>query len=112
MPEATTLGRSVNFIYNGSVLNGVVILYGTSTVRITSGFFDLILNRFRGLHVAGGFLRDNPTPHGFGEWIRDNSHLNVDVLTPQHASRIGAILVEEGYATSTMIGRSVYITFF
>lgn len=112
MPQATTLGRNVDFTYNGSVVVGVDILYENATISVSSSFLNAILHRFSNSRVAGGFLRHNPEPNGFGEWVRDNSHHNTDALTPQHASRIAAILVAEGYATSTVVGRSVYITFF
>ena len=114
MPEARTLGhpgQAVTFAYNGSVENGVTIMYDYKEVSIDQGFFQLILTAFRGRRVPGGFKEDNPTRNGFGEWIRDNSNHNSEHLTPRHASRIAAILVAEGYTTSNIESRAVFINF-
>jgi hypothetical protein len=114
MPEATTLGgpsRAVTFHYDGSVEEGVTIEYKYANVTVDQAFFQRILDTFRGRRVAGGFLMDNPTPNGFGEWVRDNSSYNNESLTPRHASRIAAILVSEGYATSDLENRAVFLNF-
>ena len=98
MPQATTLGgpnRAIAFEYAGRVHDGVTIKYDSGHVRIDQKFFQRILTAFRGRRVSGGFSEDNPTPNGFGEWIRDNSDQNSHPLTPRHASRIAAILVAE-----------------
>ncbi len=114
MPQATTLGgpnRAIAFEYAGSVRDGVTIKYDYGHVPIDQKFFQRILTAFRGRRVPGGFSEDNPTPIGFGEWIRDNSDQNSHTLTPRHASRIAAILVAEQYATSDMEGNAVFIKF-
>ena len=114
MPQATTLGgpnKAITFEYTGSVRDGVTIKYDYGNVPIDKKFLQRILTAFRGRRVTGGFSEDNPTPNGFGEWIRDNSDQNLHTLTPRHASRIAAILVAEQYATSYMERTAVFIKF-
>jgi len=114
MPECQTLGsagKAVNFTYTGCVNQGVEIKYKNSTVNVSNEFFANILNHFRGVRVAGGFKVDDPTPNGFGEWVRDNSNQNSQALTPKHASRIAAILVCERFATRELDGNTVYLNF-
>ncbi|MDO8283339.1 MAG: hypothetical protein Q7U10_12085 [Thermodesulfovibrionia bacterium] len=114
MPQATTLGapgQAATFSYKGNVLEGVLIEYEYANVSIDYEFFQLILSVFRGQQVYGGFSETNPTQGGLGEWIRDNSYLNSQPLTPRHVSRIAAILVAEKYATSEREGNAVLIKF-
>ena len=114
MPECRTLGtpaKAVTFIYHGSVNDGIEIEYEGASVSVSAEFFQNILNHFAGMRVAGGFKVNAPTPNGFGEWVRDNSHLNTQSLTPKHASRIAAILVFEEYIVSELEGIAVYLNF-
>jgi len=114
MPQATTLGspgKAVTFNYTGSVLDGVVIEYDYANVAVNRDFFRRILATFRGRKILGGFSKTDPTPDGFGEWVRDNSKQNSELLTPQHASRIAAILVAERYAESDRNGNAVILKF-
>lgn len=88
MPQATTLGspgKAVTFNYTGNILSGVVIKYNYANVSIDRNFLNLILITFRGKKILAGFSETNPTPNGFGEWIRDNSKHNSELLTPRHA---------------------------
>jgi len=114
MPHATTLGspgKAVTFSYSGNVLDGVVIEYDYANVSVDREFLRRILTTFRGRRILGGFSETNPTPDGFGEWVRDNSNHNSQPLTPRHASRLAAILVAEGYAESDRDGNTVIMTF-
>jgi len=114
MPQATTLGspgKAVRFSYSGNVFDGVVIKYNYANVSVDRDFLRRILTTFRGRKILGGFSETNPTPDGFGEWVRDNSNHNSQPLTPRHASRIAAILVAEGYAESDRDGNAVIIKF-
>jgi hypothetical protein len=114
MPQATTLGspgKAVTFNYTGSVLDGVVIEYDYAKVSVNRDFFRRILATFRGRRILGGFSKTDPTPDGLGEWVRDNSRQNSELLTPQHASRIAAILVAERYAESDRDGNAVVLRF-
>jgi hypothetical protein len=115
MPTTTTLGspgKAVTFNYRGNVQNGVVIEYNYADVTVDSAFLSLILTTFGKRRILGGFSKTIPTPDGFGEWVRDNSkQKNSKQLTPQHASRIAAILVAEGYAKSERDGNTVIIKF-
>ena len=114
MPDATTLGgpgKAVTFDYTGSVREGIVIHYDYANVSVGRELLNLALTAFRGRRVPGGFAEDHPTPNGFGEWVRGNSKHNSQPLTPRHASRIAAILVVEGYATSDREGNAVFIRF-
>jgi hypothetical protein len=114
MPQATTLGspgKAVTFRYSGNVLGGIVIEYDYANVSVGRDFLRRLLTNFRGRRILGGFCETNPTPNGFGEWVRDNSSHNSRPLTPRHASRITAILVAEGYAESDRDGNTVIMKF-
>ena len=115
MPTTTTLGspgKAVTFNYRGNVQNGVVIEYDYADVTVDQAFLCLILTTFGKKKILGGFSETKPTPNGFGEWVRDNSKQhNSKQLTPRHASRIAAIFVAEGYATSARDGNTVIIKF-
>jgi hypothetical protein len=114
MPQIMTLGSSgkaKKFEYTGNELDGFVIKYAYGNVSIDSSFYRLILKTFRGKKIHGGFSRDNPTQGGLGEWVRDNSNHNSQQLTPQHASRVAAILVHEKKAESYLEGNKVIMTF-
>lgn len=113
MRTTKTLGPNpVTFSYEGSVTAGVVIHYPSGNVFVTGEFFGRILRVFRGgKRVPGGFSVTNPTPSGLGEWIRGNCEHNSRILSPKHGSRIAAILVAEGYATSQLEGGAVWLTF-
>jgi len=114
MPQATTLGspgKAVTFSYTGSVLDGVVIEYDYANVSVDRDFLRRILATFRGRKILGGFSETDPTPDGFGEWVRDNSNQNSEPLTPRHASRIAAILVAERYAEPDRDGNAVILKF-
>ena len=114
MPQATTLGspkKAVTFDNTGNVTDGVVIKYNYANVSVDGRFFNRILATFRGKTLLGGFSKTNPIPGGFGEWIRDNSKFNSQALTPQHASRIAAILVAERYADADLERNAVILKF-
>lgn len=112
MPQATTLGRpekAVTFTYMGSANDGVVIKYDYKNVSVNRDFFRRILTTFRGKEISGGFSKTNPVPRGFGEWVRDNSKYNSEPLTPQHGSRIAAILVAERFAETDLVRNAVIL---
>ncbi len=104
-------GKAVTFVYSGNVLDGVVIKYKYADVYVNRDFLNHILATFKGKRVLGGFSETEPTPGGFGEWVRDNSEFNSQPLTPKHASRIAAIFVAEGYAESYRDRNTVIIKF-
>jgi len=110
----TTLGRphrATEFNYGGNVDDGVTLLF-KGNPQISSDFFQAILVSFNGQTIPGGFNMTNPTPGGFGEWVNNNSvELNVQRLTPRHASFIAAILVHEGRIESELQGNAVYLHF-
>ena len=105
--KARTLGRGKEFEYTGAVESGVTIHYGFGDVPVRSEVFREILGRFRRQTIPGGFSRDSPTPGGLGEWV----NTRFPSLTPQHVSRIAAILVKEGFATSYVEKKAVYVVF-
>jgi hypothetical protein len=114
MPKIWTLGgpsKRTQFTYIGDVEAGVVMHF-TGRPRISAKFFQAILTQFRGITVPGGFSMTDPTPGGLGEWVQNNStRLNPVNLTPRHASFIAAILVAEGYITTSLKGNAVYLHF-
>lgn len=114
MPTITTLGspaKKTRFTYTGSVTDGVILEF-TGRPRVTAEFFTAIMNQFRRETIPGGFSMTNPTPGGLGIWVQENSpHKNAVRLTPRHGSFIAAILVHEGYITSSLQGNSVMLHF-
>jgi len=114
MPKIWTLGgpsKRTQFTYKGDVKTDVVLQF-TGRPRISASFFQDILQRFKGITILGGFSMTDPTSGGFGEWIQNNcAKLNSVSLTPRHASFIAAILVNEGYITSSLKGNAVYLHF-
>lgn len=114
MPKIWTLGHPsirTEFEYSGDVDNGVTLHFSGNS-RISSEFFQAILNEFRGRTIKGGFSMTDPMSGGLGEWIQNNSkHLNSVSLTPRHGSFIAAILVHEGFITSNLVGHRVYLNF-
>jgi len=115
MPKTITCGTSAKateFNYSGSMQNGIVIHFKTTSVRIDSTFLQAVIKKFSGKKVPGGFSMDNPTRGGLGIWVRDNSRvLNSEHLTPRHASFIAAILRDAGFLTSTTDGNAVILNF-
>ena len=54
----------------------------------------------------------NPTPGGFGQWIKNNSRaLNNTPLSPRHGSFVASILQELGYLDSSLEGNAVILKF-
>ncbi len=109
-----TLGsktRRTQFSYSGSVNAGVILQF-TGRPYIKPDFFRAILKRFDGRTIAGGFSMTDPTSGGLGEWVQENANqLNGTSLSPRHASFIAAILVNEGFITSSLEGNAVYLYF-
>lgn len=114
MQKIWTLGstnKRTQFTYSGSVETGAT-LHFTGTPQVSSALFKAILTRFKGKTVAGGFSMTDPTPGGLGEWIAENSkRFNRFKLNPRHGSFIAAILVHEGYITSSLKGNAIYLHF-
>ena len=114
MPRIWTLGgpnKRTQFDYSGSVGTGVTLLF-TAKPRVSPEFFKAILGHFNDKTVAGGFSMTDPTPGGFGQWVEANSkEINGVSLSPRHASFIAAILVHEGFITSTLKGNAVFLHF-
>jgi hypothetical protein len=114
MQKIWTLGstnKRTQFIYSGHVDSGVT-LHFTGTPQISPAFFKAILIQFKGKTIAGGFSMTDPTPGGLGQWIAENSkRLNTVKLNPRHGSFIAAILVHEGFITSSLKGNAVYLHF-
>lgn len=114
MPKIWTLGpdhKKTQFTYSGDVINGVTLMF-SGNPKITSKFFDAILQHFKESTIAGGFSMTAPTPGGLGEWVANNAKkLNGTTLTPRHASFIAAILVHEKFLKSSLRGNAVYLHF-
>ena len=114
MPRIWTLGapnKKTQFDYSGSVDTGATLLFNAKP-RVSPEFFKAILGHFNGKTVPGGFSMTDPTPGGFSQWVEANSkELNDVSLSPRHASFIAAILVCEGFITSSLKGNSAFLHF-
>jgi hypothetical protein len=94
-------GGEERFRYEGSVVTGTTIHYGEDfrwTATIHSSAYTRLLKHFSGKEVQVGTSKDNPPAGSVGEWVKAN--INRSGLM----SYIGAILVEEGYATQPKRG--------
>jgi len=110
--HATTCGRNVSFYYCGSVTEGVRVMLPNTSFSVSEEFFKLITKTFSGRAVMGGFSMTNPTPHGFGQWVRDHSEAhNCQTLSPRHASFIAAILQNEGNLKSERVNNAIRLVF-
>lgn len=110
MPTIPTLVRRRPFSYEGSVEEGITIIYAGKP-RITAEFFAFMLIQLRSKTLKTGFTKDNPTPGGFGEWLQQNTgKLGTNKLTPRHGSHVAAILVHEGYVTYQPSGHLTFKT--
>ena len=114
MPTICTLGHPsirTEFTYTGSVVGGVTLAY-TGQPFVSKYFFGMIIKTFQDQTVPGGFNMANPPAGGFGEWVQNNStQYNTEKLSPRHASHIAAILENEGYLTSILVGKAVILSF-
>jgi hypothetical protein len=114
MQTIHTLGhpyKRSQFIYTGSVNEGVTLEFH-GRPRISDVFFQVILRVFRGSTIQGGFNEASPTPGSLGEWVEHYSmQMNQVRLSPRHASFIAAILVHEGYITSSLNKNAVILHF-
>lgn len=95
MKTLPTWGNKSKFQYEGSVIDGTAIYYGTNNypIRISSEKYSQLLNHFRGKSVNIGTPRVNPPKGSVGEWLQES------VTGTATASYVGAILIHEGYAT-------------
>lgn len=114
MPKILTLGskkKRTQFNYTGSVSSGATLEF-TGRPYIKPDFFRAILKQFQNKTILGGFSMTNPTLGGLGEWVQGNARqLNGTSLSPRHASFLAAILVNEGFITSSLKGNAVYLHF-
>lgn len=105
MAEPKTLntwkGGPEQFQYVGSVATGTHIRYGAQfawTVNIDAADYQRLLKRFSGQLVMVGTSKDKPPAGSVGEWVKAN------ITRSGLMSYIGAILVEERYATKPKPG--------
>jgi hypothetical protein len=112
MPIVHTLAyKGYIFTYTGSVKAGITLL-SIGKPRISFKFFKTILHNFRGETIPGGFSVRNPTPEGLGYWVKHNSQkYNTVTLNPRQASFIAALLIHEGYISSSFRDNSIMLRF-
>ena len=92
MPIPTWAGQS-EFDYNGCVVTGTEILFGSGNSQtITVEQWQRLRAHFIGRVVEIGTSRDNPPAGSMGEWFYSNIH-NQALM-----SYVGVILIREGYA--------------
>lgn len=79
---------------------------------ISFKFFNVILHKFRGETITGGFSVSTQTSGSLGDWVKYNSQkFNTVSLNPRLADFIAAILVHEGYISSSLDGNSIMLHF-
>jgi hypothetical protein len=102
MKTILTWGREgETFSYEGAVRSGTTIHYGKNfgnTAKISSGDYSRLLGHFSGREVSVGTSKDKPPEGSAGRWMKDN------VTKSGLMSYVGAILIEEGYATKPRRG--------
>ncbi|MDR6564455.1 MULTISPECIES: hypothetical protein [unclassified Arcicella] len=89
-----TWGGKSTFEYDGSVENGTKINFGSKNIAFVSNEqYQMLLNTFLGKTVCIGTSRTSTPSGSLGEWLINN------ITKTAIASYVGAILVEEGYAS-------------
>ncbi len=89
----TWAGRS-EFEYEGSIVTGTAIFYGSGfSTGVSADQYAALLLHFKGQSPNIGTSRDRAPDGSVGAWLQKN-------VTPTAiASYVGAILVHEGYAS-------------
>jgi len=115
MPTIFTCGgpsKRTKLTYHGDLEKGVTIKFESGNATVSNAFLKATIEHFKGKEVRGGFSMTNPTPGGFGQWIKDNSKtLNKIPLSPRHGSFIAAILQDLGCLDSSLNGHAVILKF-
>ena len=94
MKKLPTWGGRSEFEYEGSVATGTTIYYGSnSSMVVSADHYSALLQRFRDQVPNIGTSRDQAPKGSVGDWLQQNVTLTAI------ASYVGAILIEEGYAT-------------
>jgi len=97
----------VEFNYTGNISDGVTLKFESADFRISSENIAIVIEHFKGQYVVGGFSMTNPPAEGVGAFL-----LTLGCgLTPRHASFLCAILQHEGYATCSLNGNAVMVSF-
>ena len=108
MKSLKTWGGRNEFEYDGSIMEGTTIYYGSSfKIPISSEKYSQLLNHFRGKSVNIGTSRTDAPVGSVGEWLQDN------ITRTAIASYVGAILIHEGFAIkngSTIEFKEIYPT--
>jgi hypothetical protein len=88
-----TWGGNSTFEYDGCVLSGTKIKYGTSnSVNVSTQQYSALRNYFLGQVIKVGTARTGAPGNSLGDWLQNN------VTKTAIASYVAAILVREGYA--------------
>jgi hypothetical protein len=104
--------KATPFEFEGSVVEGFVLHFGSGAVPLNPEFLAKIKEHFHGKRVPGGFSMDNPPASGFGAWVRDYSRQwNSRALTPRHASFLAALLRDAGWLRCSYEGAAVWLEF-
>lgn len=96
MKRLKTWGERTFFEYDDSNDSKTVIYYGADLkwkVELPKKDYEKLIKEFAGKTVPIGTSLDKPPTGSVGEWIIKN------LRTSQIAYILGAILVEDGYAT-------------
>ncbi len=96
MKRLKTWGERTYFEYEDSDSSIINIYYGTDLkwkVELHRSDYEKLIKEFSGKTVPIGTSLDKPPVGSVGEWIMKN------LKTNQIAYILGAILVEDGYAT-------------
>ena len=96
MKRLKTWGGRRYFEYEDSYESKIVIYYGTAfkwKAIVPKEDYEKLIKEFAGKTVPIGTSIDKPDIGSVGEWIINN------LKTAQIAYCLGAILVEDGYAT-------------
>lgn len=96
MKRLKTWGKRTFFEYEDSDSSKINIYYGADLkwkVELSKKDYEKLIKEFEGKTVPIGTSLDKPPMGSVGEWIIKN------LKTSQIAYILGAILVEDGYAT-------------
>jgi len=94
MRKLYTWAKKSKFSYEGSVVDGTKIFFGSGNqITTSSRQFSELLNHFRGKSVNIGTSRTDAPIGSVGKWLQEN------VTKTAIASYVGPILIHEGFAT-------------
>ena len=112
MKETTTAGEQKTFSYEGTIQEGVTLIFDTGKIELPSQLFTAVLEEFKGRSVIGGFNMMDPPNDGIGFFITNYAENTLQrSISARCASHVIAILRDEGLVELSKEGKSIIVAF-